>query len=273
MRSVFCAIYFVALYGLSDVAQAASQPFLIADFPDDASDSGLMLSGDIAIPSGAGPFPAVVLMHGCGGYTDRFRRDWPDYLNGLGYLTFTVDSFGPRGFRKCNRKLFGIRDTDRGQRDRYLARDAYGALDFLATVPIVDKTRVAVMGFSFGAITVNMIAGRKLRAIGAPDFRAAIGYYGHCYRLTSPTDRIPLLLLIGSEDKWLRDDPRGPGCGQFTNTGKVELHVLKGAHHGFDNPRFKSPRTDIAGNTMQYSAEATRRARTLVKDFLARHLR
>ncbi len=191
----------------------------------------------------------------------------------LDQLTFTIGSFGPRGFRKCNRKLFRIRDTVRGQRDRYLARDAYGALDFLSAVSIVDKHRIAVMGFSFGAITVNIIAGRRLRAIGAPDFRAAIRFYGHCHRLAAPTDRIPLLLLIGSEDKWLRDDPRGPGCGQFTNTGKVELHVLKGAHHGFDNPRFKSPRTDIAGNTMQYSAEATRRARTLVKDFLARHLR
>lgn len=254
-------------------AWAASQPFPIADTPDDSSDSGLMLSGDIAIPAGAGPFPAIVLLHGCGGYTDQFRRDWPGYLNGLGYLTFSVDSFGPRGFRKCNRELFGIRDTDRGQRDRYLARDAYGALDFLANVPIVDKARVAVMGFSFGAITVNYLAGRNLREPGARAFRAAIGFYGHCYRLATPDNMMPLLLLIGSEDKWLRDDPRGPGCERFAGTDNVELHALKGAHHGFDNSRFKTPRTDIAGNTMQYSAEATQRARAFVKDFLARHLR
>jgi dienelactone hydrolase len=254
-------------------AWAASQPFPIANFPDDSSDSGLVLSGDIAVPSGAGPFPAIVLLHGCGGYSGRFRRDWPAYLNELGYLTFTIDSFGPRGFRKCNRELFGIRNTDRGQRDRYLARDAYGALDFLATVPIVDKRRVAVMGFSFGAITVNYLAGRQLRDPGARDFRAAIGFYGHCYRLAAPANMTPLLLLIGSEDKWLRDDPRGPGCELFAGSGKVELRVFKGAHHGFDNPRFKSLRTDIGGNTMQYSAEATQQARAFVKDFLARLLR
>jgi len=269
IRTVLLAV----LCGWGTGAWAASQPFPIADFPDDSSDSGLMLSGDIALPPGAGPFPAIVLLHGCGGYTDRFRRDWPNYLNKLGYLTFTVDSFGPRGFRKCNRKLFGIRDTDRGQRDRYLARDAYGALDFLATVPIVDKARIAVMGFSFGAITVNMIASRMLRASGAPEFRAAIGFYGHCHRFAAPDDGIPLLLLIGSEDPWFRDDSRGPGCERFAGTGKVELRVLEGAHHGFDNPRFKAPRTDLAGNTMQYNAEATQRARAFMKDFLARQLR
>lgn len=178
-------------------------------------------------------------------------------MNGLGYLTFTVDSFGPRGFRKCNRKLFRIRDVDCGERDSYLTRDAYGALDFLASVPIVDKRRIAVLRFSFGAITVNYLAGRQLREPGTNAFRAAIGFYGHCFRLTTSDFMTPLLLLIGSEDKWLQDDPR----------------VLKGSHHGFDNSRFKSSRTDIAGNIMQYDAAETRWAWALVKGFLERNLR
>jgi dienelactone hydrolase len=55
------------------------------------------ISGLLAKPEGKGPFPAVVLLHTCGGVKPHVSVDWPNYLTGLGHVVLTVDSFGPRG--------------------------------------------------------------------------------------------------------------------------------------------------------------------------------
>src|ERR1700748_633816 len=50
-------------------------------------------------PSGNGPFPAVILMHGCGGinqYSLNVLTGYADHFNHLGYVTVIVDSFSQR---------------------------------------------------------------------------------------------------------------------------------------------------------------------------------
>ena len=107
------------------------------------------VSGLLFKPEGTGPFPAVVLLHTCGGIKPHVTRHWPDYLTGLGYAVITVDTFGSRSFERCPVPL--------SWREVYqkMTRDAYGALDYLASLPDVDGTRIAVMGFSLGANAIN----------------------------------------------------------------------------------------------------------------------
>ena len=60
-----------------------------------AADSGtvwfasedVVLSADLKLPAGSGPFPAVVLMHGCGGVVNT-ERGWTEALRPAGYATF-----------------------------------------------------------------------------------------------------------------------------------------------------------------------------------------
>ena len=60
------------------------------------------LVGYMARPTGPGPFPAVVLLHGCGGFHSSMIS-WADRLSRLGYAALAVDSFGPRGIDDdCN---------------------------------------------------------------------------------------------------------------------------------------------------------------------------
>jgi poly(3-hydroxybutyrate) depolymerase len=44
-------------------------------------------------PAGADPFPAVLVLHGCGGVEDN-DRTWASRLAGWGYMALVVDSFG-----------------------------------------------------------------------------------------------------------------------------------------------------------------------------------
>ena len=55
-------------------------------------DTTRTIPGLIAKPEGKGPFPAVVLLHTCGGLRPHVYTDWTNYLTALGYVTFSVDS-------------------------------------------------------------------------------------------------------------------------------------------------------------------------------------
>jgi len=84
----------------------------------------VVLSGELLVPDGAGPFPVVVLAHGCGGRT-VVDRAWASVLRDWGYATFALDSFtGPKLLEVCSdaRVLNGMQRIP----------DAYGALRLLS---------------------------------------------------------------------------------------------------------------------------------------------
>lgn len=217
------------------------------------------VSALIARPVGPGPFPAVVLLHTCGGLMPHVSREWPGFLTGLGYVALSVDTFGSRGYGPCPNGM----DKDYAA----FVRDAYGALDWLAAQPFVDKDRVAVMGFSHGAIAINgVMIPWRIRAEGGTDFKAAIALYGHCNSVgLYPAGSIPLLEIIGE-----KDHDFAASCRYAAQVSpQIEVHILPGAHHAFDNARV-SGWTDPYGHPMQYSAAATVEARRLTRVFLAK---
>src|SRR5262245_58633176 len=53
---------------------------------------GDRIQGYLAKPEGAGPFPAVIGLHGCAGMFDITKRKLVDELVGWGYVVLLVDS-------------------------------------------------------------------------------------------------------------------------------------------------------------------------------------
>jgi len=51
---------------------------------------------ELFVPMGAGPFPALVVLHGCNG-VGRHERLWAQQLTAWGYVAIVVDSLRPRG--------------------------------------------------------------------------------------------------------------------------------------------------------------------------------
>src|SRR6266498_742884 len=103
-------------------------------------------------PDGAGPFPFIVLLHGCGGLHreamwSAWVEPWADVFRAHGVGTAVVDSFGPRRVDQVctgNVAAWAMRRAD----------DAYSVRSWLAEQPYVDATRIAVMGMSNGGRTV-----------------------------------------------------------------------------------------------------------------------
>lgn len=229
------------------------------------NDASREISGLIAKPEGVGPFPAVVLLHTCGGVQPHVSNDWPAYLKGLGYVTLTVDSFGSRSLGPCGNALHPSGPGPKTNAYHEITRDAYGAFDYLARQPFVRADQIAVIGFSLGANVINSYLIHKPRAPSG-NFTAAVGVYGRCHDLWRYTPGgTSLMELVGELDKRHVEACR-------TVRPPIEVHILPGAHHAWDNLP-ASGKVAEYGDYMLYDRDATEKSRELVKDFLSRHLR
>jgi dienelactone hydrolase len=230
--------------------------------------SGDPIQGYLARPDGAGPFPAVVGLHGCAGMHHTTRQKLADELVGRGYVLLLVDSYATRGIdHACTSSAFAT----------FLKRrpDAYGALLFLARQPFVDPNRVAAVGFSSGGRVALSVAEPKSFQLFEPPsnlrFRAAIAFNPPCSQAVARPE-IPTLILVGALDAWT---PAAHCAGKIAGWGNdgppVELVVYPGAYHGFYYPHLQ-PGTTVFGHWLEYNGEAADNATSRLHQFLDRHL-
>jgi poly(3-hydroxybutyrate) depolymerase len=101
-----------------------------------AAEDSLEISGNLYKPEGNGPFPAVVVLHGCAGIDDHFRA-WAEQLKKWGYVALIVDSFGPRGVDRVCGHSYKVPDIIR-------AADSYGAAIYLKQLPYMWIAKISV---------------------------------------------------------------------------------------------------------------------------------
>ena len=92
------------------------------------------IAGSLAKPDGTGPFPSLVLLHGCGG-PQPGNALWAAELNSWGYVTLEVHSFYGRGVNEICSNPSKVTVSER-------VADAYAALDHLRTLAFVDTLPV-----------------------------------------------------------------------------------------------------------------------------------
>ncbi len=220
------------------------------------------LVGFLAKPKGAGPFPAVVLMHGCAGIT-KWNKVWTDRLVAWGFVVLDMDSFTPRGLRYiCDgREISTATPWTR-------ALDAYGAKDYLSTLRFIDATRIAVMGMSHGGAAVLHTIERSTSAgLQTNPFQAAIALYPLCRKLQHV--HIPTLILIGDKDTWTLASWCKRHLDELQPPHEVTLKVFPGAHHIFD---LKGVDEEQLGHTNRYHPQAGPEAIEIIRKFLKERL-
>lgn len=232
-------------------------------------------------PDGVGPFPAVVLLHTCGGIRDDLRA-WARAALKLGYVVLIPDSM-----RGAKTNCFVPLAVPDGRR----AKDAVDAAAHLAKQSFVDPARIYAVGFSQGTHVAEMVAGAALAAAvaspGSPRFAALAGLYGACgfdpvpdklpccvQYLQRDTDR-PLLLLMAEGDNetpasfCLERLPKLKEAG-----APIEWHVYPGnVTHCWDcGTLHGNVKTDWLGTRVmyQYSETVTEDSRKRVFEFFAR---
>ena len=228
---------------------------------------GDRIQGYLAKPEGAGPFPAVIGLHGCAGMSDTTKRKLVGELVGWGYVVLLVDSFATRGIDHACTGGFGHR--------RQRSSDAFGALTFLAGQTFVDPQRVAAVGFSQGGWITLLVADANFVRTVRPSRQFEVSCSG-CV-LSSVQGRggrpvIPTLILIGTLDQWTPAADCSEKIDAWGTDGPpIELVVYPGVHHGFYYPELQPGRT-IFGHWLEYNEEAATDASRRMREFLKRHL-
>ncbi|HZP77299.1 MAG TPA: dienelactone hydrolase family protein [Pseudolabrys sp.] len=199
----------------------------------------IKLNGILFRPTGAGPFPAIVALHACGGLTKngQFRaryQDWADALTAAGYVVLFPDSFGPRGLgSQCRAHERPVRAS------RLRVIDADAARHWLQAQSYVVPGRISLLGWSHGGTSVLWAVRRHAaqQRNRAPDFRSAVAFYPSCRRsgVTAWSARIPTLILIGKADDW----EHAGDCAQMLagargRSAAANLVTYPGAYHDFD---------------------------------------
>jgi dienelactone hydrolase len=230
---------------------------------------GDRIQGYLAKPDGAGPFPAVIVLHGCAGMHDTTKQKLADELVAWGYVVLLVDSYATRRIdHACMSGAFAM----------FVRRwpDAYGALAFLARQTFVDPQRVAVVGFSAGArVTLSVAETNSFEQFVPPGsnlrFRAAAAFYPPCKQAMARPG-IPTLIFIGALDDWTPAADCSDKVASWGNDGPpVELVVYPGAHHGFYYPHLQ-PGMTLFDHWVEYNSEAADNASHRLHQFLDRHL-
>jgi dienelactone hydrolase len=235
----------------------------------DALIPGDRIQGDLAKPDGAGPFPAVVGLHGCAGMHDTTKQGLADELVAWGYVVLLVDSYATRRGtdHACTSSAFATFVRRRP--------DAYGALAFLAGQTFVDPQRVAVVGFSAGARITLSVAETNSFGQFVPEgnlrFRAAAAFYPPCMQAVGRPG-IPTMIFIGALDDWTPAADCSNKIAGWGNDGPpVELIVYPGAYHGFYYAYLQPGRT-MFDHWLEYNGEAADNADHRLHQFLDRHL-
>ena len=215
-----------------------------------------------SLPSGLGPFPAVVVSQHGGG-VDQFIRDTANKLSGEGYA-----AVAPNLFHRYTEDALADR-TGRIQHlsDPEIAADIVATVDFLRAHSAIDGERIGIAGFCMG--------GRAtwLAAASNPHFKAAVLYYGGNpmvawgageqtpFEMTSNI-QCPVLFHFGELDENPSGEDKLKLDTELTRLDKPrQFYTYPSANHGF---------MDYTG--VRHNKEATEMSWPRTLDFLSVYL-
>ena len=206
-------------------------------------------------PSGAGPFPAIVVIHEWWGLND-WVKEQASKLAGQGYVALAIDLY--RG--KVATTSEEAHELSRGLPHDRATRDLLAASSYLRSLKNVDPKRVGSIGWCMGG-------GYSLDlALNDPKLKAAVINYGRLATDEASLKKInaAILGIFGGLDKGIPVADVTTFGTQLKKLGKtVEIHVFDDAGHGFENPN----------NKQGYVAYAAADAWKFTVDFLAKYLK
>ncbi len=227
----------------------------------DYRDGNTVFKGFLADPEASGSRPGILVVHEAPGLDDHVKRR-SQMLAELGYVAFAVDMYGDGKVAvntdEAMAMLAPVRDNQTMLRSRIRA-----AFDTLATMPQVDKGRIAAMGYCFGGMVALELARSGAATV------ATVSFHGMLAAKTPEDARNitgKVLACTGADDPIVPPEQVLAFQKEMT-TGGVDWQVVSygGAKHAFTNTNAaKAGRPALA-----YNKAADERSWIAMKDFFA----
>jgi dienelactone hydrolase len=232
----------------------------------------LLAHAHIERPEGRGPFPTVLLMHGCGG-CKPFQRRYAQAMKQAGAAAIVIDSFAHRGIGRL--EAYSSVCTGLRLRGAERAGDLFAMHLWARMQPWADAARITAAGWSHGGWTVmDALALRSeelARETGIHDLPAepliglagAFLVYPYCgiaslsdsrgWRIAPPTRAI----VAGRDSVVGRRRPVQVLERLIARGAPIEVTVFPEATHAFDE-------SEAADMRVRYSEERTRETEGLL---------
>ncbi|CAN5366674.1 dienelactone hydrolase family protein [soil metagenome] len=227
-------------------------------------------------PSGNGPFPVALILHGCGGKTP-FLEAYARVAVEAGYAAVVVDSFKPRGMSTLDAKLFVC--TGATLQGLKRSGDIFAMLTWLEGQSWADHTHVFLAGWSHGGWSIMdgyAIGANAARATGVVDadplklrsrVKGALLVYPYAAYPSLTSSRgwgvqgPKVFSVIGGKDQVVGSKSPQKALDRLKRDGlAVDTLVYADATHAFDDDRANDPRAryrpDLFAQTRDYFGQA-----------------
>ena len=210
--------------------------------------------GLLYLPQGAGPHPALIVIHEWWGLNDWIKQEAAGYA-AKGYVTLAVDLY--RGKVAANPDL--AHELMRGLPQDQGVRDLTSALSYLQSRKDVKRNRIGAVGWCMGG-------GYALQlAIAAPSLKAVAINYGALATDKAALKKIHAAVLgnFGGQDRGITPDSVHAFEAAMQSLGiPVDAKIYPQAGHAFENPN----------NATGYRADDAADALARVDSFFAEKL-
>jgi dienelactone hydrolase len=220
------------------------------------------LAYDDATASVAKPAPGVLVLPEWWGLNE-YPKSRAEQLAKLGYVAFAADMYGAGVVTKDPKKAGELAGQFYGK--PLMAGRARAGLDELTKTGLVDRSRLAAIGYCFGGATAQALA-----FSGAP-LAGMVSFHGS---LITPSKEMAartkakLLVCHGAVDPFIKKEEID-AFKQALDDGKLDYQFVSyaGAVHAFTNPG-ADEMSRVAGLPgIGYNAAADRRSWQHMRDF------
>ena len=209
-------------------------------YPSPGGTSGTM-RGYLVQPSGAGPFPSVLVIHENRGL-NPYIEDVARRAAAEGFLALAPDGLFPVGGYPGNDD--DGRTLQAGLDQSKLRTDMLNSARFLKAHAL-STGKLGATGFCWGGSTTNYLA----VTLGA-DLKAAVPFYGAAAETAAvPQIKAPLLIQYAENDERVNAMWPAYEAALKASGAQYEMHMYPGTQHGFHNnstPRYQEAAAKLA---------------------------
>lgn len=202
-----------------------------------------------ALPTGGGPFAAILLIHENRGLTDHIR-DVARRFAKVGYAALAVDLLSRQGgtarFSDESETTTAISQLDQ----EGVISDLRSSVTWLEEQPYTQEGRIGAIGWCWGGGQTWRLATKE------PRLDAAVAFYGPNPPLEDVPDiRAAVLGIYGAEDqRIMAQEPELEEA--LANSGKTyDMKVFDGANHAFFNDTGSRFDPEAAREAWSYTLE------------------